>query len=276
LRQQIVRLESWVLSYFLPLSEWAAFMKLGLHNQVALVTGGSRGLGRSICLGLAEEGARVAVNFLRTNPQELVAQVRRQFGVEAIAVRGDVSKPDEVRAAFDDVERRLGPIQILINNAGTWPTAFVKDMTDEEWGSTLAVNLTAPFLTCREAVRRWLAEKRTGRIVNITSQAAYHGSTTGHAHYAAAKAGLANFTISLAREMAPHGILVNAVAPGFMETDMAAAALRKHRARYLKRIPLGRIADPSEVAAAVVFLASDRASYMTGTTLHVNGGMEMR
>jgi 3-oxoacyl-[acyl-carrier protein] reductase len=110
----------------------------------------------------------------------------------------------------------------------------------------------------------------------VTSQAAYYGSTTGHSHYAAAKAGLANFTISLAREMAPFGIQVNSVAPGFMKTDMSAEALRKRRAHYLRRIPLHRIAEPSEVAAAILFLASDRASYITGATLHVNGGMEMR
>jgi 3-oxoacyl-[acyl-carrier protein] reductase len=164
----------------------------------------------------------------------------------------------------------------LINNAGIWPTALVKDMTDEQWQTTLAVNLTGPFLLCREAVRRWLAANRQGRIVNITSQAAFQGSTTGHADYAAAKAGLTNFTISLAREVAAHGIHVNAVAPGFMETDMAAEALRKRRDHYLQRIPLRRIADPAEVAATVVFLASSRASYMTGATLHVNGGMEMR
>ena len=167
-------------------------------------------------------------------------------------------------------------MDILINNAGNWPTALVKDMTEAQWTSTFAVNLTAPFLTCREAVRRWLASGRQGRIVNITSQAAYHGATTGHADYAAAKAGLTNFTISLAREVARHGIAVNSVAPGFMETDMAAEALRRNRDAYLRRIPLGRIGDPAEVAAAVLFLASDRASYMTGTTVHVNGGMEMR
>ena len=251
-------------------------MDLGLHNKVALVTGGSRGLGRAICFALAEEGARVAVNFVRTNPAGLVRQLVQLRGAKAIAVRGDVSKPKKVLEVFDRTERELGPVDILINNAGTWPTAFVKDMPDEQWSRTLAVNLTAPFLTCREAVRRWLASGRQGRIVNITSTVAYHGATTGHADYAAAKAGLANFTISLAREVARLGIAVNSVAPGFMATDMIAATLQTNRAKVLKRIPLGRIGDPAEVAAAVVFLASDRASYMTGATMHVNGGMEMR
>ncbi len=251
-------------------------MELDLKDKVALVTGGSRGLGRAICLAFAAEGARVAVNFVRTNPAELIAEIRRRFGVAAMAVRGDVSKAREVARLFDRAEEELGPMDILVNNAGVWPMAMVKDMTEADWERTVAVNLTAAFLTCREAVRRWLKNGRPGRIVNITSQAAYHGTTTGHAHYAAAKAGLANFTISLAREVAPHGIRVNSVAPGFMQTDMAAEALRKRRRHYLNRIPLRRIADPAEVAPAVLFLASERASYMTGTTLHVNGGMEMR
>jgi 3-oxoacyl-[acyl-carrier protein] reductase len=251
-------------------------MDLGLQNKVALVTGGSRGLGRAICLTLAEEGANVAVNYLRTDPADWVPQLTAKSGAQAVAVRGDVSKPEDVRALFDLTERELGPLDILINNAGIWPTAFVKDMTDEEWSSALAMTFTAPFLTCREVVQRWLASGRRGRIVNITSLTAYHGSTNGHAHYAAAKAGVANFTISLAREMAPHGICVNSVAPGFMETDMVAESMQKDRARYLERIPLHRIGAPAEVAAAVVFLASERASYMTGATMHVNGGIEMR
>lgn len=251
-------------------------MELGIAGKVAFVTGGSRGLGKAICIGLAGEGARVAVNFVHTDPTEFVDQLVGKHGTKALAVRGDVSKPEEVRAMFDQTERELGPVDILVNNAGTWPTALVAEMTDDQWNETLAINLTGAFHTCREAVRRWISSGRKGRIVNITSQAAYHGATTGHAHYAAAKAALANFTISLAREVARQGILVNAVAPGFMETDMVAEAWQTNSARIVERIPLGRIADPSEVAAAVLFLVSDRASYMTGSTIHVNGGMEMR
>ena len=251
-------------------------MDLNLQNRVALVTGGSRGLGRAICLALAEEGAKVAVNFVRTDPADLVKLLVAKRGTQAVGARGDMSQPEAVREVFDQTERELGPVDVLINNASIWPKALVHEMSVEQWNSTLAVNLTAPFLTCGEAVRRWLAAGRQGRIVNVTSQAAYHGATTGHADYAAAKAGLANLTISLAREVARHGIAVNSVAPGFMATDMIAEAWEKNRAKYLERIPLGRIADPAEVAATVAFLASERASYMTGTTLHVNGGMEMR
>jgi 3-oxoacyl-[acyl-carrier protein] reductase len=251
-------------------------MDLGLQGKVVLVTGGSRGLGRAICLALAEEGAKVAVNYVKTDPAALVRQLMELRAPKAVAVRGDVSQTDMVREVFDRTEGELGPVDILINNAGIWPKALVTDMTDEQWTSALAVNFTAPFLTCREAVQRWIASGHKGRIVNITSLTAYHGSTNGHAHYAAAKAGLANFTISLAREMAPHGILVNAVAPGFMATDMVAETWKKNSARYLARIPLGRIGNPAEVAAAAVFLASERASYMTGATIHVNGGIEMR
>jgi 3-oxoacyl-[acyl-carrier protein] reductase len=260
-------------------------MDLKLHNKVAIVTGGSRGLGRAICLALAAEGAKVAVNYFRdvekgvdfvAEATEVVEEIRRTHVVDALALPGDVSKPSDVQAMFDLTEKSLGPVDVLVNNAGIWPTAYVKNMTEEQWNATLAVNLTGPFLTCREAVRRWLDAARRGRIVNIVSQAAFCGSTSGHAHYAASKAGVVAFTISLAREVAPHGIHVNAVAPGMMSTEMAREALEKDQQRYIERIPLRRIADPAEVAAVVAFLASEQASYITGATLDVTGGMLMR
>lgn len=253
-------------------------MDLHLADSVALVTGGSRGLGRAICLGLAAEGVRVAVNYLRdaSSANRLVEEIQNTYKVDAMVAPGNVAESADVVRMFDLVESGLGPLDILVNNAGVWPTAYVKDMEEAEWNATLAVNLTGPFLTCREAVRRWLAAARRGRIVNVSSQAAFHGSTSGHAHYAASKAGLVTFTISLAREMAPHGIQVNGVAPGMMSTDMARDALENGVQRYLDRIPVRRIGDPAEIANVVTFLASDRASYMQGATVDVSGGMLMR
>lgn len=249
-----------------------------LKDKAAMVTGGARGLGRAICLALAAEGARVAVNDCRPGDAlgNLADRIRADHGVEALAVAGDVSKSPDVRRMFDQAETALGPLDILVNNAGVWPTAYVRDMSEQQWDGTLAVNLKGPFLTCREAVRRWLDAGRGGRIVNITSQAAFRGSTTGHADYAASKGGLVAFTVSLAREVAPHGIYVNAVAPGMMRTEMALDALKENEQMYLDRIPLRRIADPAEVADAVVFLASDRAGYTTGATIDASGGMLMR
>ena len=253
-------------------------MDLHLGDKVALVTGGSRGLGRAVCLALAAEGAKVAVNYHRhgEEAEAVVEEIRQTYGVKAIHVPGDVSRSTEVLTLFERSEACLGPLDVLVNNAGIWPTAFVKDISEEDWDQTLAINLRGPFLTCREAVRRWLAAGRGGRIVNISSPAAFRGATTGHAHYAAAKAGLVNLTISLAREVAPQGIYVNAVAPGMMRTDLAREALQANEQHYLDRIPLRRIGEPAEVASVVVFLASDRASYTTGATFDASGGMLMR
>jgi 3-oxoacyl-[acyl-carrier protein] reductase len=253
-------------------------MDLELRNKVALVTGGARGLGRAVSLGLAAEGARVMINYRRDQQRarELVRAIHDQHGVAAACVAGDVSSNADVTRMFDQCERELGPLNVLVNNAGVWPTAYVKDLTEEAWDRTLAVNLKGAFLTCREAVRRWLAGQRGGRIVNVSSQAAFLGSTTGHADYAASKAALVNFTVSLAREVAAQGIYVNAVAPGMMDTEMAHEALAANAAHYLRRIPLGRVGEPEEIARMIVFLASDRASYTTGATMDVSGGMMMR
>ena len=253
-------------------------MDLALSGKVALVTGGSRGLGEAVCRELAAEGARVIVNYRRQREQaERVASTITEGGRgEARAMPADVARGEDVAWLFDAVEAVWGRVDILVNSAGIWPTALVKDLSEEAWDQTLAVNLKGVFLTCREAVRRWLAAGRGGRIVNVASPAAFLGATTGHADYAAAKGGVVSFTVSLAREVARHGIYVNAVAPGMMETDMAREALVANRDYYLSRIPLGRIGDPREVARMIVFLASERASYTTGATLDVSGGMLMR
>ena len=253
-------------------------MYLHIKDKVALVTGGSRGLGRAICMGLAAEGVKVAVNYhsSATKAEKVVEEIKTKYKTEVIAVQADVSKSEQVRQIFEQTEEILGPLDILVNNAGTWPTAYITDMSEEQWDTTVDINMKGPFLTCRRAVQRWLETGRTGRIINISSQAAFYGSTTGHAHYAASKAGLVTLTKSLAREVAAKGICVNAVSPGFMATDMSRDEFRKNKKQYLKRIPLGRIAEPEEIANMVVFLASDRAGYVTGATMDVNGGMLMR
>jgi 3-oxoacyl-[acyl-carrier protein] reductase len=253
-------------------------MDLGLSGKVALVTGGGRGLGRATALAFAAEGARVAVSYVSRagDADRLVQEIASHHGTKAVSVRADISVPEEIRAMFDRAEQALGPVDVLVNNAGHWSKSDAPGGEAADWRRTLDVNLAGPCLACREAVRRWQSGGRRGCIVNVTSQAAYGGSRSGFAHYAAAKAGLANFTISLAREVAPLGIRVNSVAPGFMRTEMVEAAVAKDTEGTLSRIPLGRIADPGEVAAAVVFLASECAGYITGASLDVNGGMVMR
>jgi len=260
-------------------------MELHLDDKVALVTGGSRGLGRAICRSLAAEGAAVAVNYYRNAERgvdladeaaAVVEEIRANCGTDAWAVPADVSREQDVAEMFRLAVERLGRIDILVNNAGICPASFIKDMSAQTWDRTIAVNLGGAFLCSRQMVRHLLGEGRKGAIVNIASQAAFKGSATGKGHYAASKAGIVALTVSLARELAPRGIRVNAVAPGMMYTQMVAESLRTREAQYRKTIPLGRIADPSETAAVVAFLASDRASYMTGATVDVSGGMLMR
>ncbi len=252
-------------------------MNLELDGKVAVVTGGARGLGRAICHGLVAEGAAVVVNYRGSEgaAHELVADLEQRAGGRAVAVRGDVARETDVVGLFDAAERHFGTVDVLVNNAAVCPTAPLRDVALDVWTHTLDVNLTAAFLTCREIVRRLLAAGRPGRIVNVASTAAFLGSTTGHGPYDASKGGLVSLTVSLAREAARHGIAVNAVAPGMIRTDMTADTLRAHEAKYTARIPLARIADAHEIADVVVFLASPRASYMTGATVNVSGGLWM-
>ncbi len=246
-------------------------MDYGLEGKRALVTGAADGCGKAIALLLAQEGAQVILHDLEGKAEALGRNVEL-CGNGAQYITADLSIEDEINALWSQV----GILDILVNNAGIWPTAYVADMTSGSFRKTLDINLIAPFLLTRNFVNQCLSNSKKGKIVNMVSQAAFHGSTSGHAHYAASKAGLVAFTVSLAREVAPNGINVNAVAPGMMRTPMNKEALEDREDEYLKRIPLRRVADPSEVAAAVVYLCGNQSDYITGATIDVTGGMLMR
>ena len=252
-------------------------MDLGLADKTVLVTGGSRGLGKTICEMLAEEGARVAVNYRsrREEAETVVRGIQSRFGRPAAAVCGDVAREADVVEMFDRAERELGPLDALVNNAAVCPVGPTAELPVEDFHQALQVNMTGTFLACRELVRRLSAGGRRGQIVNISSQAAFRGSQSGKTAYDASKAGIIGFTISLAREVASRGINVNCVAPGLMYTEMVAAAIDADPERFNQRVPLGRIGRTEEIAAVVVFLCSDRASYMTGATVDVSGGLAM-
>lgn len=246
-------------------------MDYKINGKVALVTGAADGCGKAIAEKLAGEGVKVILHDLAFKTEALKKNAEA-IGGGAEYVTADLSSTEEIEKMWEEV----GEIDILVNNAGIWPTAYVVDMTVESFKKTMDIDLVAPFLLCKLFVNQCIASGKKGKIINMVSQAAFHGSTSGHAHYAAAKGGLVTFTVSLAREVAPYGINVNAVAPGMMRTPMNKAALEEREDEYLARIPLRRIADPSEVAAAVAFLAGCESDYMTGTTLDVTGGMLMR
>lgn len=255
-------------------------MNLGLKGKNVLITGATDGFGRALAVVLAEEGANLMLHGTghggkREKLEALCAELAAEHGVRAEYACADLSDPAAAKGLFEETARRMPP-DLLVNNAAIWPTAYVREMTEEDFRRTLDINLTSPFVLCREMVNYLIAQGRRGKIVNMVSQAAFHGSTSGHAHYAASKAGLVGFSISLAREVAPLGINVNCAAPGMMRTPMNRDALAQREDEYLKRIPLGRIADPREVAYGVAFLLSDKSDYITGATLDLTGGMLMR
>jgi len=253
-------------------------MELNLKNKTVIVTGGNSGLGAAICEVFAQEGANVVVNYL-FNPEDaenLALNLTEKYGIKAITAKGDITVSRDIEQNIRMAIENSGRFDILVNCAGVWPTEYVKDMADEDWEKTVKINLTGPFMYSKRAVTHFIDNKVKGKIINIVSQAAFHGSTSGHAHYAAAKGGLVTFTVSLAREVAQYGINVTAVAPGMMRTPMNKEVLSEREEEYVKRIPLGRISEPKEVAFAVAFLASEKADYITGATIDVTGGMLMR
>jgi 3-oxoacyl-[acyl-carrier protein] reductase len=253
-------------------------MDFNLRDKVAIVTGGGSGLGAAITEILASEGCNVVFNY-RSNAEQkqmFVAELEKKYATKCLALYGDLTLTEDITQIISRTIERFSKIDILVNNAGIWPTAYVRDMSEDEWENTVRVNLTAPFLLSKMVVNHLLERSAKGKIINIVSQAAFFGSTTGHAHYAASKAGLVSFTISLAREVALSGINVTAVAPGMVRTPMNEKALSVREEEYLKRIPLGRIAEPKEVANVVAFLASEKSDYITGATIDVTGGMLMR
>lgn len=252
-------------------------MDLKLKNKCAIVTGGSRGVGKGIALALAKEGAYVVVNYNKSekSSKEVVDEIIKNGG-RALSVKADLGNPQDCINLINEAEKEFGSVDILINNAGIWPKNWIQDITLDEWKKTIDVNLTSVFLTSQAFSKNNMLKKRAGKILNITSQAAFHGSTTGHAHYASSKAGVVALTVSMARELARYGINVNAVALGIVKTDMVSKALEKNEDYYINRIPIGRVATPDDIGKIVTFMVSEAASYITGATIDATGGMLMR
>jgi 3-oxoacyl-[acyl-carrier protein] reductase len=245
-----------------------------LEGKVALVTGGSRGIGRAIALLLASRGADVAINFAGN---EAAAQATldeiKALGRKAIMIKADVADNAACTAMVNQVVKEMGKIDILVNNAGITRDGLLMRMKVEDWDAVINTNLKSVY-NCSKAAIKYMMKARTGRIVSISSVVGLMGNA-GQANYAAAKAGIIGFTMALAKEVASRGITVNAVAPGFVNTDMTKVLPEKVVENLKAAIPLAKLGEPEDIAKAVAFLVSDDAAYITGQTLHVDGGMVM-
>ena len=245
-----------------------------LEGKVAVVTGGSRGIGRAICLRLASMGATVYINYVsRPDAAEETLKLIEEIGGKGAIIQFDVASGDQVQEAFKQVIADAGSIDILVNNAGITRDGLMARMKESDWEEVLATNLKGAFL-CAKAVLKPMMKKKWGRIVNITSVVGFSGNA-GQVNYASAKAGLVGFTKSMAREVASRNITVNAVAPGYIVTEMTGAMSEDAQAKMLSEIPMAALGTPEDVAGAVAYLASEDGRYVTGQTLHVNGGMYM-
>jgi len=246
---------------------------IDLEGRVALVTGGSRGIGRACCLLFARAGARVAVNYRRSEAAAReVADVVRASGGEAVPLRADVADPGEAARLVSDAARRWGRLDIVVNNAGVWTDGPIETISDETLEQTMRTNLYGSFHVTRAAIPHLKRSPSGGRLIFISSTAGQRGEAE-HGHYAATKGAQISLVKSLAPELAAHRILVNGVAPGWVDTEMSERSFEgEGRSRIESTIPLNRVATPEEIAGAVVFLASDLATFITGEILNVNGG----
>ncbi len=247
---------------------------MNLQGKNAIVTGGARGIGRAVALKLAQLGANVAVNYTSSADAALdVVKQAEAMGVKALAIKADVSKDEDVSKLTDLVKAEFGSIDILVNNAGITRDGLLIRMKEDDWDQVINTNLKGVFLTTKHVGKIMLKQKQ-GKIVNISSVVGVMGNA-GQANYAASKAGVIGFTKSTAKEFASRGVNINAIAPGFIRSDMTDALSDDVKGHYLANIPLGAFGETEDVANAVAFLCSEMARYITGQTLHVDGGLVM-
>ncbi len=246
---------------------------MSLEGKVALVTGATRGIGRAIALSLGEQGATVVGTATSNNGAETISSFLKEAGINGKGVVLNVTDADAIESVVAAIETEFGAPDILVNNAGITRDNLLMRMKDEEWDDIINTNLTPNFKLSKRCLRA-MTKARWGRIITITSVVGAMGNA-GQTNYAAAKAGVIGFSKSLAREVGARGITVNSVAPGFIDTDMTSGLAEAHKTALLEQVPVKRLGEPEEIAAAVTFLASPSAAYITGETLHVNGGMYM-
>ncbi len=244
-----------------------------LEGKVAIVTGAGRGIGKAIALRFAAEGASLVLNSLSESATKVAEEIVGS-GCKAVAIQGDVSVSADVTKLIETAVATYGRIDVLVNNAGITRDGLLMRMSEEEWDAVIDTNLKSVYLCCRAALRPMLKSRGGGRIINISSVIGLSGNA-GQANYAASKAGIIGFTKSLAKELASRQVTVNAIAPGFIVTDMTAEMSQEAKEVLIKRIPLGSLGEPEDVAAAALYLASAEARYVTGQTLTIDGGMTL-
>ncbi len=252
-------------------------MDLALKGKTVLVTGGGAGLGAGICEVFAQEGANLMVNYIanEADAKQFAKTLYNRFGGRHMAIYGDVTNAGDIENMIATAVQEYGHLDVVVNNAGIWPTTLIENMTDEEWKKVIDVNLTGPFMLSKRACVHYKESGTRGRIVNIISKSAFAVNTEAHAHYVSAKGGLVLLTKALAREFSQYGVIVNGVTPGMVRTPLNEDKLSKPEilASYVERIPSGRVSTAQEVGYTVAFLASNKADFINGTCVDVTGGM---